>query len=105
MSPPTPLPPTLDRERFEALVAEGYTQVPLVRRLPLEGVRPLDLLRALPPGHRFLLESTRVSSEGRYSLVGARPFLTFRARGPRCEVNGEPRPGEPQAMLRALLKR
>jgi anthranilate/para-aminobenzoate synthase component I len=95
----------LDRERFEALVAEGYTQVPLVRRLPLDGVRPLDLLRALPPGHRFLLESTRVSSEGRYSLVGARPFLSFRARGPRCEVNGEPQPGEPLATLRALLKR
>ncbi|EPX64931.1 Para-aminobenzoate synthase, aminase component [Cystobacter fuscus DSM 2262] len=102
-----PIPPRspLDRERFEALVAEGYDQVPLVRSVELHGSRPVDLLRALPSGQRFLLESTRVSNEGRYSFVGARPFLTFRARGARCEVNGEPQPGEPLATLRGLLGR
>ncbi|HYO53801.1 anthranilate synthase component I family protein [Archangium sp.] len=103
--PPSPPPPPLSRERFEALVAEGYNQIPLVRTVELHGLRPVDLLRALPAGHRFLLESTRASSEGRYSFMGARPFLTFRAKGPRCEVNGEPRPGEPLATLRELLKR
>lgn len=90
--PHSPPPPPLSRERFEALVAEGYNQVPVVRCLPLESPRPLDVLRALPAGHRFLLESTRVSSEGRYSFIGARPFLTFRAKGARCEVNGESQP-------------
>ncbi|HEX8821946.1 MAG TPA: anthranilate synthase component I family protein [Archangium sp.] len=103
--PRSPPPPPLSRERFEALVAEGYNQVPVVRWLALEGLRPLELLRVLPPGHRFLLESTRASSEGRYSFLGARPFLSFRAKGSRCEVNGEPQPGEPLSTLRALLKR
>ncbi|MFL5358503.1 anthranilate synthase component I family protein [Archangium sp.] len=105
MSPASPLPPTLDRERFDALVAEGFDQVPLLRVVELQGLKPLDLLRALPQGHRFLLESTRTSSEGRYSFVGARPFLTFRAKGERCEVNGEPQPGAPLSTLRNLLKR
>jgi len=103
--PHSPPPPPLSRERFEALVAEGHNQVPVVRWLAGTRPRPMDVLRALPPGHRFLLESTRVSSEGRYSFIGARPFLSFRAKGPRCEVNGEPHPGEPLATLRALLKR
>ncbi|PTL79282.1 anthranilate synthase component I family protein [Vitiosangium sp. GDMCC 1.1324] len=100
---PPPVPPS--RERFEALVAQGYDQVPLFRTVELRDLKPLELLRALPPGHRFLLESTRTSSEGRYSFVGARPFLTFRARGGRCEVNGEPSPGTPLATLRELLNR
>lgn len=104
VSPSPPLVPP-SRERFEALVAEGHDQVPLFRTVALRGLRPLELLRALPPGHRFLLESTRTSSEGRYSFVGAKPFLTFRARGGRCEVNGEPRPGPPLVILRELLKR
>ncbi|HZI07268.1 MAG TPA: chorismate-binding protein, partial [Archangium sp.] len=103
--PVSPAPPPLSRERFEALVAEGYNQVPLVRTVELQGLRAVDLLSALPAGHRFLLESTRTSSEGRYSFVGAKPFLTFRAKGPRCEVNGEPHPGEPLSVLRELLKR
>ncbi|HZH13969.1 MAG TPA: anthranilate synthase component I family protein [Archangium sp.] len=103
--PVSPAPSPLSRERFEALVAEGYNQVPLVRTVEFHGLRAVDLLRALPAGHRFLLESTRTSSEGRYSFVGAKPFLTFRAKGPRCEVNGEPHPGEPLSVLRELLKR
>lgn len=100
-----PSPPVLERAAFEALVAQGYNQVPLVRRLALGALRPLDLLRALPAGHRFLLESTRVSSEGRYSLLGTSPFLTFTAKGPECRVNGEPQPGAPLDVLRGLLRR
>ncbi|XXF79630.1 anthranilate synthase component I family protein [Myxococcaceae bacterium GXIMD 01537] len=100
-----PAPPTLDQEQFAALVSEGFNQVPLVRRLPLGALRPVDLLRALPGPHRFLLESTRVSEEGRYSLLGARPFLTFHAKGERCTVQGEPREGAPLDVLRALLQR
>ncbi|MGZ3460772.1 MAG: anthranilate synthase component I family protein, partial [Archangium sp.] len=103
--PPFPPLPPLSRERFEALVAEGYNQIPLFRTVALDGLRPVDLLRALPPGHRFLLESTRASREGRYSFVGSRPFLTFRAKGTRCAVNGEPHPGEPLSTLRELLQR
>jgi anthranilate/para-aminobenzoate synthase component I len=106
-SPPLlePLPPTLDRERFDALVAPGYNQVPLVRRLDLGALRPVDLLRVLPEGSRFLLESTRVSSEGRYSFLGARPFLSFTAKEGACRVQGERHPGPPLEVLRSLLQR
>ncbi|MDY7229042.1 anthranilate synthase component I family protein [Hyalangium rubrum] len=103
--PPEPSPPTLDRERFDALVAQGYNQVPLVRRLELGALRPVDLLRVFPEGSRFLLESSRVSSEGRYSFLGARPFLSFTAKERTCRVQGEPHPGEPLEVLRALLQR
>ncbi|HEX8702138.1 MAG TPA: anthranilate synthase component I family protein [Myxococcaceae bacterium] len=102
---PAPLPPTLDRERFDALVAQGYNQVPLVRRLELGALRPVDLLRALPEGNRFLLESTRVSSEGRYSFLGARPLLSFTAKDGVCRVQGEHHPGRPLEVLRSLLQR
>jgi anthranilate/para-aminobenzoate synthase component I len=100
-----PLPPTLDRERFDALVAQGYNQVPLVRRLELGALRPVDLLRVLPEGSRFLLESTRVSSEGRYSFLGARPMLSFTAKDGACRVQGERHPGQPVEVLRTLLQR
>ncbi len=97
---------SLDRSRFSALVAQGYNQVPLVRRLDLGPLRPVDLLRALPEGDRFLLESTRISSEGRYSFLGARPFLlSFTAKNGVCRLQGEPCPGQPLAVLRSLLQR
>ncbi|MBJ6765510.1 anthranilate synthase component I family protein [Myxococcaceae bacterium JPH2] len=97
--------PTLDRERFEALVRQGYSQVPLVRRLDSVVARPVDLLRALPTEGRFLLESTRVSEEGRYSFLGARPFLRFTAKGARCHIDGVEQPGSPLDVLGALLRR
>ncbi|WP_342379675.1 anthranilate synthase component I family protein [Myxococcus stipitatus] len=99
-----PLPPPLDRERFDALVAQGYNQVPVYRRLEPGALRPVDLLRALPPGHRFLLESTRVSAEGRYSFVGAEPFLRFSAKNAQCFVDDLLQPGTPLETLRELLR-
>lgn len=105
MHPPSLGDLTLDRERFAALVARGYNQVPLIRRLELGAVRPVDLLRALPSRHRFLLESTRVSAEGRYSFLGACPFLTFKAKGARAWVDDVPCEGEPLEVLRSLQRR
>ncbi|MBE4748064.1 anthranilate synthase component I family protein [Corallococcus sp. ZKHCc1 1396] len=102
--PASPLP-SLDRARFDALVAQGYTQVPLARPLDVGAARPVDLLRALPAGDRFLLESTRTSSEGRYSLLGACPFLRFTARGAQCQVDGVLQDGAPLTVLRGLLRR
>lgn len=100
-----PLPPPLDRARFDALVAQGFNQVPVVRRLEPGALRPVDLLRALPLGHRFLLESTRVSEEGRYSFLGSQPFLRFSAKGDQGFINDEPQAGPPLDILRALFKR
>ncbi|MCP3167512.1 anthranilate synthase component I family protein [Myxococcus qinghaiensis] len=100
-----PLPPPLDRARFDALVAQGFNQVPVVRRLEPGALRPVDLLRALPPGHRFLLESTRVSEEGRYSFLGSQPFLRFSAKGDQGFINDALQAGPPLDILRALFKR
>lgn len=100
-----PLPPALDRARFDALVAQGFNQVPVVRRLEPGPLRPVDLLRALPPGHRFLLESTRVSEEGRYSFLGSQPYLRFSAKGDQGFIDDEPQAGPPLDILRALFKR
>ncbi|MFP2925841.1 anthranilate synthase component I family protein [Pyxidicoccus sp. 3LG] len=105
MNTPPPPPHPLDRAGFDALVAGGYNQVPVVRRLELGALRPTDLLRALPGGHRFLLESTRVSAEGRYSFLGSRPFLRFSAKGPQCFIDDAPHEGEPLDVLRGLLRR
>ncbi|MCE9669710.1 anthranilate synthase component I family protein [Myxococcus stipitatus] len=101
MSPPS----LLDRARFEALVSQGHNQVPVIRRRELGASRPTDLLRALPEGPRFLLESTRVSAEGRYSFLGTRPFLRFTAKGPQCFIDGRLQDGAPLDVLRALLGR
>ncbi|WP_408891446.1 anthranilate synthase component I family protein [Myxococcus faecalis] len=100
-----PLPPPLDRERFDALVAQGFNQVPVYRRWDTGAPRPVDLLRALPAQHRFLLESTRISEEGRYSFLGASPFLRFVAKGPKCFIDDVPQQGAPLDTLRALFRR
>ncbi|MCP3138697.1 anthranilate synthase component I family protein [Pyxidicoccus xibeiensis] len=105
MNAPTPPPSAPDRAAFDALVTRGYNQVPVVRQLALGDLRPTDLLRALPAGHRFLLESTRVSAEGRYSFLGSRPFLRFSAKGGQCFLDDVPQPGEPLEVLRGLLRR
>ncbi|MFP2957016.1 anthranilate synthase component I family protein [Myxococcus sp. 1LA] len=94
-----------DRTAFEAFVAQGYNQVPVVRRFPLGALRPVDLLRALPADGRFLLESTRVSAEGRYSFLGAQPFLRFTAKDEHCFIDGALQEGSPLKVLHTLLRR
>ncbi len=94
-----------DRASFEAFVAQGYNQVPVARKRPLGTLRPVDLLRALPQGDRFLLESTRVSAEGRYSFLGARPFLRFTAKAGQCFIDEVSQPEAPLDVLRSLLRR
>ncbi len=63
----------------------------------LRGQRGLVLLRSalLQPPH------------GRYSLVAARPFLTFRSFGSRCELDGPDHPqfGDPWKVLDGLMAR
>ncbi|WP_394825933.1 anthranilate synthase component I family protein [Pendulispora albinea] len=94
----------LDRAAFAAHVAAGYNQVPLVVATDRGALGPVDLLRALPEEHRFLLESTRVSEEGRYSILGAEPFATFRAKGPRYWIGGRAFEGDPIAALKSVMQ-
>ena len=72
---------------------------------------PEELVQALGVApHVVLLRSALPASlHGRYSFVAARPFLTFTAVGPRCELvsAGERRIqfGNPWHLLDALMAR
>ncbi|WP_394846557.1 anthranilate synthase component I family protein [Pendulispora brunnea] len=94
----------MDERTFGGWVRAGYNQVPVMVAVPRNGRTPVELLRALPERHRFLLESTRVSAEGRYSILGAAPFLRFVAKGDRYWLDERAFSGDPVAALRALLR-
>lgn len=98
-------PTLLPREVFEELIAAGHNQVPVLRSAPLGELRATDLLRALPGDDKFLLDSTRVSQEGRYSILGSQPFLRFRAKADRYWIDGRESQGDPIAALKALHAR
>ena len=83
---------------------------PLIESVPWhQGPQALTSLFAGEAGV-VLLESAMLQSQrGRYSLVTARPFLTFRSFGARCEV-GEASGtrvmfGDPWKLLDPLLAR
>lgn len=60
--------------------------------------------------HPFLLDSGMdLAGSGRFSFLGADPFLTFSCKGDKCQITrtGEPaamQTGDPFELLRALLK-
>jgi anthranilate synthase component 1 len=96
------------REEFRALAAGGRL-VPVHREVPADHETPVSAFRKLDDGvHAFLLESLEGGEKwGRFSVVGSRPTLVFRARGESCELieAGVTRPcaGAPAAELGALL--
>src|SRR5262245_40501606 len=61
------------------------------------------------PGRVLLRSSFFDSPQARYSFVSARPFLTFRTFGSRCELGPEPRRqtqfGNPWHLLDSLMAR
>jgi para-aminobenzoate synthetase component 1 len=77
------------------------------------GLQPETLVEQLQgePGRVLLRGAAAGSREARYSLVAARPFLTFRSRGSRCAVATEAQPqprvsfGNPWRLLDGLLSR
>lgn len=72
-----------------AALARTHTVVPVFRTLVADALTPVSAFRKLRTADEwaFLFESV-VGGErvGRYSLLGADPFLTFAARGNRVEV-------------------
>jgi para-aminobenzoate synthetase component 1 len=94
----------LNRRDFTQLVAQGYNQVPLIARVPLEGLTPTALVAACPNRDRVLLESTRVSEEeGRYSIVAPKPFRKLTAKGDVYFLDGVQGRGDPTQVLRATM--
>ena len=95
----------MTRAEFESLLRKGYTQIPLISRTKIEnGLKPLDILQSLQGPHRYMLESTRISEEGHYSIIGDQSFLTFKAKGETYWIDDESYSGNPIEALRELQK-
>jgi para-aminobenzoate synthetase component 1 len=97
----------LSRDEFNRLHAQGFNQIPLIDRSPIDGLTPTALLASLGGARdRILLESTRVSPEdGRYSIVVMDSFEKFTAKGNRYSLDGREHEGDPVGALRALMRR
>src|SRR5581483_2758512 len=94
--------PTFDE--FAAL-AKGATVVPVYRQLIGDTLTPVSAFCKVQEGEwAFLFESV-VGGErlGRYSFVGAGPFLRFLAFGNRVQIQ-TPRPDNPSAWLTKELE-
>ena len=99
-----------DRSACAELARQGYTLIPLVRRLVADELTPVGVLgRIQDEPHAFLFESV-VGGErvARYSMLGVRPtdrlvgdlrrLVLYREDGSRTEL-----PGDPYAAIRTYL--
>src|ERR1043166_5874600 len=83
-----------------AELARTHTVVPVYRRLTGDTLTPVSAFCKVQEGDwSFLFESV-VGGErvGRYSFLGAGPFLSFEAYGPRVRIEAQPpgpAPGRP----------
>jgi anthranilate synthase component 1 len=84
-------------EEFSEL-ARRYTVVPIYRRLIGDTLTPVSAFCKIQEGEwSFLFESVVAGERiGRYSFLGAGPFLRFQAHGNRVTIQ-VPRPGSPGA--------
>ena len=98
-------------EEFKACCDQANV-VPVYRQLLADVLTPVSALtKVAGDGHSFLLESV-VGGEkvGRYSFIGARPFLSFRARRHEVTVASEDgqrtyEASDPMDELKKLLRR
>ncbi len=99
-----------DFSTFERHHGKGLC-VPVARRVLADTETPMSayLKMRRSSGRSFLLESVEGGKDvGRYSFLGARPFLVFRSRGGEVQVAGErnySKEADPVAELRNLLAR
>ncbi|MDZ7372770.1 MAG: anthranilate synthase component I [candidate division KSB1 bacterium] len=97
-----------DYDTFARLRDQGLF-VPVARRILADTETPVSAYLKIRRGSdmTFLLESVEGGSHvGRYSFLGARPFLVFRSWGDQIEVDGcfrYARKGDPISELRRLL--
>jgi anthranilate synthase component 1 len=79
-----------DRRHFDTL-ARSHRLVPVYRRLFADGLTPLSAFARIDAGESGCLFESVVGGEkvGRYSFLGADPFLRFEARGSRVRIEGD----------------
>ena len=100
----------ITQDEFEALAAQGYNRIPVVREVFSDLDTPLSVYLKLADGpHTFLFESVEGGeSWGRYSIIGlpARRVYTLRmgelATQALGEVVARERPADPLAAIEAL---
>ena len=76
-----------DRHRFDEL-AKTYRLVPVYRRLFADGLTPLSAFSRIDAGEAACLFESVVGGEkvGRYSFLGAEPFMRFEAFGAKVRI-------------------
>jgi len=76
-----------NRQRFDAL-ARDFRLVPVYRRLFADGLTPLSAFARIDAGESACLFESVIGGEkvGRYSFLGAEPFLRFEAFGTRVRI-------------------
>ena len=76
-----------DRHHFDAL-AQTHRLVPVYRRLFADGLTPLSAFARIDAGESACLFESVIGGEkvGRYSFLGAEPFMRFEAFGPRVRI-------------------
>jgi anthranilate synthase component 1 len=76
-----------ERHHFDAL-AQTHRLVPVYRRLFADGLTPLSAFARIDAGESACLFESVVGGEkvGRYSFLGAEPFLRFEAFGARVRI-------------------
>ena len=100
---------TPDYRQFAAL-ARNASLVPVVRTVNADLLTPVSAFLSVAGGERdaFLLESVEGGERiGRYTFLGARPYLILKAHGEQIEIrrcrNVERRSGQLLPVLRELL--
>jgi anthranilate synthase component 1 len=101
---PSPTDPHLPAPGLFAELASGHRLVPVWRRLFADGITPLSAFARLDAGACGCLFESVVGGEkvGRYSFLGADPFLLLEARGRTVRVTrfaaAGSAPGDPPAV-------
>ena len=99
-----------DFEEFSRLARAGATLIPVAKTVSADLLTPVSAFLAIAASEpdAFLLESVEGGEKvGRYTFLGARPYMTLRARDGRVEITGgkakQVRTGNPLKVLRELL--
>src|SRR5260370_30206808 len=83
---------TLNEREFEALAAQGYNLIPVLREIAADLETPVSAFLKVARGeYAFLLESVQGGEKwGRYTFLGSEPAMVLRGRGGPLV---RPRPG------------
>ena len=77
-----------DQSKFEEYVSQGYTRIPLMRKVLADLDTPLSTYLKLASGaHSYLFESVQGGEKwGRYSIIGLPCHTIFRVHGDTLTV-------------------